>query len=418
MKHNYTLLSKNTFVYLIITFLVFLLTGWSLSLYLDNYINTELEDIYDRSEKKAKFIYEKESGNIEHFRNVTYIKLDTVPKLADYPQYRDTLLLHRDSPEQKLHRIKTVVRKHNDQYYLMDIVIGTSEFLLLREVIFNTLPPAFIILALLVVISNRFLSSYLFRPFNHILNQMKTYSVGKKLSHIKTNTREFNHMQELFEKMIENIEKDYRNLKEYTENMSHEMQTPLSVLRSKVENLMIDENLMQDNSETVKQIYDEINHLSKMGSTLNLITKIENKEFLNNEVIATGPVIENHINKISELVELKSLKIETSLSPGHKFSIDPILLDIMLTNLLRNAIKYSTADSVIEIKSDTKLEISNLGEPLPFSPEKLFERFCSGSHGKHSLGLGLSIVKQICELNEIKIVYEFKDSRHFFTLVQ
>jgi len=248
---------------------------------------------------------------------------------------------------------------------------------------------------------------------------MKYYTVGKKsdIEKIETSTVEFKKMQDLFHQMVERIEYDYRHLKEYTENMSHEIQTPLAVIRNKAENLIADESVMHRHSETVKAIYDETNHLTKLGNTLNLLTKIENGEFNKALQIDTRPVIEKHVAAVSELAALKSLSIETTLADRHRLLIDPFLLDIVLKNLLRNTISYGTPEGPIRIQTTAEsLSISNYGPAPDIPEEKLFERFYRNHQQKTSLGLGLSLVKKICELNDLRIEYRYQDGQHIFTI--
>jgi len=232
-----------------------------------------------------------------------------------------------------------------------------------------------------------------------------------------TSTEEFTRMQDLFSSMLNRIEEDFRNLKEYTENMAHEIQTPLAVVRTKLENLMGDEPVMDQYGTEIKILWDETNHLSKLSNTLNLFTKIENHEFENREDIFTEPVIEKHVTQLQEFVALKSLAITIDLSPDHTIHIDPFLLDILLKNLIWNAIRYAEPAGPIRIQTDnTQLVISNYGAPLDFPPEKLFERFYRKSESSEALGLGLALVKKICDLNRLAIHYHYSAGQHFFTI--
>lgn len=418
MKYNYKLLSKNTFVYLIITFIVFLITAEVMLFFIEQYMDDELEARFRFSEERASQHFHENDGAFHQFRNVIFHKIEKTPDLKLYPAYRDTVLLRHDSSEEEPHRIKKVLMKYKNDFYEMNIIVGTREFILLRKVILNTLLPAFLVLALLVVLINRFSSGILLRPFYKILGQMKIYNFGEKLEPVRTNTIEFNDMQNLFRNMIERIEGDYRNLKEYTENMSHELQTPLSVIRRKIEHLLTDDLVMEKKSETIKEIYNEVNHLSSLGTALNLLTKIENKEFHDSQTVKTGPVIMKHVSKITELAELKSLKLQTDLSDDHVLFIDPLLFDIVLTNLIRNALMYSTPGTTIRIETTDKFTITNESEQINLNPEKIFERFYSGEKNSKSVGLGLSIIKKICELNNITIFYNYENSLHSFVLEQ
>ena len=287
--------------------------------------------------------------------------------------------------------------------------------------IFGALIPAFILLALSVVLFNYLLAGYFFKPFNKILGLMKDYKIGqvdgRPVKEVKTNTSEFIRMQQLYLEMIDQIEKDYRNLKEYTENMAHEMQTPLTIIRNKTENLIADENVMHQQAGTVKILYDEVNHLSKLGNTLNLLTKIENGEFSDAIEVKTSPVIEKHVEAIRELAQLKSLSLETDLFKDHQLLIDPFLFDIVLKNLLRNAVHYGSPDGPIRIQTTrNSFSVSNYGKALDIPPEKLFERFFGKKGSRTSLGLGLSLVKKICELNGLSVNYSYRDNQHIFNL--
>jgi len=250
---------------------------------------------------------------------------------------------------------------------------------------------------------------------------MRLFKIGgsKKLEPISTTTTEFAKMQLLYQEMIDKIETEYYTLKEYTENMAHEIQTPLTLIRNKAENLISDEEVMKNHSAAVKTIYDETNHLSKLGTALNLLTKVEHGEYSNKIELKTKPVIEKHIESITELTGLKGLEMMSDLNDEHELIIDPLLFDIIIKNLLRNAIMYGNNSGPIKLFSDkNRLSISNFGEKLPFEEEKLFTRFHGHSSSKNSLGLGLALVKKICDLNSINILYKFEEQQHTFILEQ
>ncbi|MCK5344260.1 MAG: HAMP domain-containing histidine kinase, partial [Candidatus Heimdallarchaeota archaeon] len=277
----------------------------------------------------------------------------------------------------QLFRKKTIVFEEQGTFYQLVITKSLQDFYRLKNDIFGALIPAFIILAVAIILFNSLLSGSLFKPFNKILSQMRTYKVGSGagIKSVNTTTTEFRKMQQLYHEMVDRIENDYRNLKEYTEDMAHEIQTPLTVIRNKTENLIADEALMKQHASTIKIIYDETNHISKLGNTLNLLTKIENQEFSKIERIPTYAVIEKHIESISEVARLKSLNIERELSEQHILFIDPFLLDIVLKNLLRNALRYGNLDGPITIKTTAdSFSVSNYGPALEEMPEKIFER--------------------------------------------
>lgn len=416
---SFKLLSKTTFIYLIFAFVTFFISAIFLTHEANKFINEELEHRFGYSEHRTKR-YIKAKKDLSRLKsNPNVILLPDKPDISAYPVYSDTLIYNYDLEEMQHFRKKTTVFEANDNYYKLTMIKGMEDFYRFKDNIFEALIPAFILLALVIVLFNYLMSGYFFQPFNKILGQMKTYKVSEKVSikKVETNTKEFIKMQQLFHQMVERIESDYRNLKEYTENMAHEMQTPLTIIRNKTENLIADEAVMKRQAESVKIIYEETNLLSKLGTALNLLTKIENGEFNNAIHINTQKVIEKHVAAISELAQLKTLSIETNLSDEHHLLIDPFLLDIILKNLLRNAVSYGTADGPIRIQTTVDcLSVSNYGPPLDIPENKLFERFYHNNHTKVSLGLGLALVKKICALNELHIDYQYQAHQHIFSI--
>lgn len=419
MKKNFKLLSKTSIVYLIVTFIVFFVTAFFLFQEIDNYLDEEVEGRFKFGEHR---IMRALSKGHKPKKSKMYLKIEKIsssPEMKNFPIYKDTLIEDSESEKASFCRTKEIILKNKNDFYQIKMITRLDEFVLLKHAIANILIPAFGILAFLVVLINFVLSGFFFKPFHKILCQIKTYKVNENtnITKVNTSTLEFQKMQSLFIGMVERIEDDYKNLKEYTENMAHEIQTPLAVMRNKVLDLMSDENLMADKSLVIKSIYDEINHLSILGKTLNLLTKIENNEFKNCEKINTKEVLSELCAIHKELAELKQIDLEIKLSEENYLLIDPKLLRIMIDNLLRNALRYSSTEGTIKVISTKEsIQISNYGDKLKINPEKIFERFVSQNDDNNSIGLGLSIVKKICELNSILINYSYVEGQHLFTL--
>ncbi len=438
-KRTFKLLSKTTFIYLIFTFIVMFISAVVLTHEADEFIDNTLDHQFQRIERKVRHYLndsddsekkdagtdrqeneEKQEEEDEERKSPRWITVTPIKSAIDrsiYPMYADTLIENPDIEEMQRTRIKTVIIDSDQGLHKLTMIRSVEDMLRLRDDIFGLLIPAFILLAICIVGFNYLLSGYLFRPFNKILDVMRTYKVGRnrELPEVETTTTEFAKMQNLFQHMLNRIEYDYRHLKEYTENMAHEIQTPLAVIRNKTDNLIADDSLMNTHGKEIKTIYDETNHLSRLGQALNLITKIENGEFNQEVQVQTSPVIEQHVESIRELAALKSLSIETDLSEQHSLHMDPYLLDIVLKNLLRNAVSYGAIEGPIRIKTDeNKLMVSNYGPPQDVPPDKMFQRFFRNNHSNASLGLGLSLVKKICDISGLKVDYRYEDDQHIF----
>ena len=416
MKKQYNLLNKSLalnliFVAIAFSFAIFLIYNET-----GKFIQKESDSFFQYFSNKFKSRVEKcPIERLRHFCDVerdikihNTIKCDTSiysEKYEKHIMYKKYVLWHKaDSGRIYKATFLKEIKKYKDFYdYILIILI-----------------EVFVSLFIIVIIFNRFLSGYLFMPFVKILNIMKSYTVGKKikLREFKSTTKEFCTLKDLFEQMINRTEHDYKTLKEYTENMSHEMQTPLAIIRNKIEKLMSNDALMKENSEAVKNIYQQTNFLSKLASSLNLLTKIENKEFINNAEIKTFSIIKSQIESVKELAELKDLKFNLQLNKNHTFNIDPYLLDIILKNLISNTLKYSTKGSIIDIiTTEDKFTISNYSTEQNLNSIKIFDRFYKANSNDNSLGLGLALVKKICDINNINISF-LKNVKNSFILEQ
>lgn len=415
---SFRLLTKTTLFYLVFVFITFFVSARYLIHKSNQYIDNETEHISKFREKHIrKFLNETDS--IKNFRTTKISVLSDISDTIHYPNYKDTLIYINELEEKQLHRQKAIVIEANGKFYVVTMIININDFTKLQKDIAHRIFPSFIILALVIILFSAFMSGYLLKPFHRILLQMNKYKVGKGLhvQNVKSSTLEFQKLQYLFKKMVNRIETDYSNLKEYTENMAHEIQTPLAIIRNKAERLIADEAVMSDHKDSVKAIYNEANHLSKLGTSLNLLTKIENGEYTNTVNLNTYDTIVKHVDSIKELIELKSLTIENELHTEHELLIDPFLFDIILKNLLRNAVRYASNDGPIKIKTTKdELIISNYGKKLEVDEQKIFERFYSSDNSNQSLGLGLSLVKRICDLNQLNIEYTYTNHQHVFQI--
>jgi len=418
-KRKIKLLTKTTAIYLVFTFVAFFLSALFLNNEAEEYIDRELEERFSWTEKKISRDITRH-GKLKRKRSFIGItQVQKLPNSPEFPLYSDTLIQNDESERKLLYRKKITYTNIDGKIYKLELLQNITDFNKLQEDIFEGLIPAFLILAIVIVLFNSFLSGYLFTPFNRILKQMQSYKVGKggKVSTTPTNTFEFSTMQDLFYKMIKRTEKEYETLKEYTENMAHEIQTPISVLRNKTENFISDDNVMNNHAASVKTIYAEINHLSRLGTSLNLLTKVEHGEFNNIREMKTRDVIIRQVESISELANLRGLSFELDLSYDHALIIDPILLDVILKNLLSNSINYGTNDRPISVITNKNgLVISNSGPPTKFSENSIFSRFSKENESSASIGLGLAIVYKICQNNGLLIEYDFLENMHQFSI--
>lgn len=289
---------------------------------------------------------------------------------------------------------------------------------LIKLIAFITLALVALLLLVLFII-NRFVLNKLWHPFNNTLSELKQFNVNTNVP-IKlndSNINEFNELNKALTNMSSRVIKDYEALKSFTENASHEIQTPLAIANSKLELLIQSENFTAMQMNDIQTVHDEINRLSKLNQSLLLLTKIDNQQFQKSEQVDIAKIINKHLGKYEELITAKQISLTKNLDNTVLVLMNEALAEILISNLITNAIKHNIENGYINVALNSGgLIISNTGTVLNSNPVELFERFKKDKVNSESLGLGLSIVKKICEQYNFITDYAFKNEWHILTI--
>lgn len=280
----------------------------------------------------------------------------------------------------------------------------------------------FIVVSLLTALFfiNRFLLSKLWRPFTTTLQQLKLFNLAGQtdLQFEKTSIDEIADLNNAVSVMSKKVSKDYQTLKSFTENASHEIQTPLAVIQSKLELLIQSENLHPEHVRSIQSVYDACIRLSRLNQSLILLTKIDNQQFQEKEHVNVATLVREQLRNYEELIEIKQIQTTCTLEEACWVEVNNVMAGILLSNLLTNAIKHNVENGMIDILlTKQQLSISNSGAALKTDPAELFDRFKKDDQGSDSLGLGLSIVKKIGDQNNFIITYTFVDKVHTVTVL-
>jgi signal transduction histidine kinase len=268
------------------------------------------------------------------------------------------------------------------------------------------------------LIINRVLLKRLWKPFYSSLDVLKNFRVDKKqsLNFPLTQIDEFTFMNQTIQKTTNQAQQEYSLLKEFTENASHEMQTPLAIIRSKLDLLIQDENLSEGQSKTMQSAYGAIEKLSRLNQSLLLLAKIENNQFAETTNINLKQKLEEKLDAFHELWQNQGISVSSSLADA-TVSLNSELTDILLNNLLSNATRHNFSNGCIKIVLKEKtLEISNSSKEKELNSQQMFLRFFSQDKKSRYNGLGLSIIKQICDVAGFSIRYLFTGNEHRFIL--
>ena len=338
----------------------------------------------------------------------------------DYFNFSDTLIYGEYERASLEYRKLDSYFDYQGQYFLLTIVKPTYETNGIIKTIAAILALLYFFIVFMLVISGRLLTQRIWKPFYQTLESIKTYSFTnhKPLHTIKSNIDEFEQLNQSLKILTENNYKTYISQKQFIENASHEMQTPLSVILSKCELIYQEPKLLKNTAVEVEKIHDAANRLSKMNQSLLLLTKIENKQFSDKSQESVSEQILKIIDFFEEIKEKKDIKLNVDLDSNSIISANHILLEIMLTNLIKNAFIHNVQQGTVDISlKANNLIIINTRQPLPIEKDRFFNRFGKQSDNKDGLGLGLSIVKEICEIHGWQITYTFDEKSICFSVI-
>jgi signal transduction histidine kinase len=279
----------------------------------------------------------------------------------------------------------------------------------------------FLLFSLLVIsiLFNYLVAKRLWKPFYVSVNNASRYDIqsDKPLELPVTDIEEFIQLNEVFENMTNKMRDDYLNLKEFSENASHEIQTPLAVIRSKTDLLMQQKNLNKESLSLIKSINESTTKLFKLNQGLLLISKIENQIFHEKKLISLKQLVVNGLDNYKEILELKKINVGIDANDDAIVEMNEVLAEIMISNILSNAVRFNIDGGFINCYIDKMfLVLTNSGLASTINTEDLFKRFHKNSNHPQSVGLGLSIVKKIAETYGMQVNYFCRDTTHVIKL--
>jgi signal transduction histidine kinase len=274
----------------------------------------------------------------------------------------------------------------------------------------------FIILLVGFIKLNKSISKKLWSPFYKTLDQIKSFHLTdqRPIEFEHNNVLEFQELNTSISKLVEGNLAAFKRQKEFTENASHELQTPLAIVQAKLDLLLQDVGINTAQSKIIEDTNNALSRVSRINKNLLLLAKIENHQFLKTQTVDMSERLQTMLEFLDDLLEAR--KVEVNIQSNCLVEANPVLAEIMLTNLLMNSIRHTSINGKVEIfLSMTKLIVSNNGLGS-LDVEKLFRRFSSASIQTPGSGLGLSIVKEICEQHGWEVSYNFSESMHRFSV--
>lgn len=409
------LIVRITILFVLVSLIVFLVGGVISFNVMMREVNMEQERfLTERLDRMLTRIERRPPRDTLRWTKMKVIPLDQYHE--EMKSFSDTLVMHSQLERLEPHLQLEAIRNIDGKSYkiiLYDIIIEADD---IREGVTESLITLYLILLVAVIIIGLLASYYILRPFNQTLAEIKSFSLTKpdqKVQFPSSNVVEFKRLNSFLLDMTKKMKSDYQSLKEFSENASHEIQTPIAIVQSKLEVLMDGDNLSEEQLQQLIFTQNAIKRLSHLSTALSLITKIDNHEFDDISSVDLSASLNEMLEEFKELIELKRISKKSEIKPAVLIQADRVLIELLLTNLINNAIRHNFEEGEFKVVLESEfLMISNTGPKLEIPPDELFLRFKKSNQSTKSMGLGLAIVKKICDFYNYKIEYENNGDLH------
>lgn len=361
----------------------------------------------------------------DHFEESFFAirEISQAQALAAKDRYTDTTMYMQDADDEELElepvRMLTTAFENNGRYFELKIFNSMVEEDDLVEELFREAFWLYLILVASIILINNVVLKRLWKPFYDLLQQLKTFRLGssKELPKVETKTKEFTDLQNTISTLLQHSIETYEQQKQFIGNASHELQTPLAITINKLELLLEKGNLENTQAETVAQVLQIVERLTRLNKSLLLLTKIENRQFSDSQTISINKTVQQTVADFEEIAKYKGVTFSVNETASLSVQMDSLLANIVVANLVKNAVFHNMPDGVVVIEiSGSEIIVSNPGKTIPLNADKIFTRFYKSDTEPTGTGLGLAIVKAICDLYGFAVSYHFENNRHSFKI--
>ena len=402
-----------------------ILLGWAVFFYLGimSEVNDEVDDsLEDYSELiitrslagKELPAHDSGSNNQYFLREVD----ESYVRSHQAISYRDSMIYIKEKNETEPARILTTLFKDKEnRHYELSVFTPTIEKRDLQEAIFHLLIALFATLLIAILVTNIWVFRRSMKPFYQLLNWLDKYRLGQENEplDISTYTTEFRKLNETVKRYASHSEEIYRQQKLFIGNASHEIQTPLAVCQNRIEMLMEDESLSEEQLSELAKTYQTLEYVSKLNKSLLLLSKIDNSQFVDSANVCINELVHRYMDDYQEVYDYKEIQITLNEKENFHLQINETLATMLITNLLKNAYVHNNEHGTIQIEiGKDYITFSNSGDLQPLDEKRVFERFYQGKKKEGTTGLGLAIVAAICRQCSLAVSYRFVNNKHEF----
>lgn len=336
--------------------------------------------------------------------------------------YDATVYFELEDEDEPVRVMCTAFRMPDGQYYELKLMISILERDDMVEAMLWYLGALFLLFLICTSIGIQLVLKGVFRPLHRLLDWLHCIQPGKEVPPLDnpTKIREFRQLSDAALDMGNRSYKAYEEQKQFIENASHELQTPLAIVRGKVELLAESEGMTEQQMEQLDEIYATLGRAVKLNKSLLLLSRIENGQYTEMEDVSVDEILDELLPDLMDIYEHKQVRlIRKREEQPFIIRCNHSLAQILVSNLVKNSLLHNREEGELQVlTTPTSLVIKNTGD-VPLDGEKLFRRFYHGMDGKKdSTGLGLAIARSIALSSSLKLTYEWQDGMHTFRLVK
>ncbi|QES92474.1 HAMP domain-containing histidine kinase [Empedobacter brevis] len=304
--------------------------------------------------------------------------------------------------------------------YMLEIRTSTVEEDDLIYDLSISLVALYVFILISILLINHFGLRKAFKPFDQIISQLRKYEVGNKEKpiHVVTNVKEFSFLQNEIQRMINRNDEVFNSQKLFIENASHELQTPLTIAMNKLDLLIEESDLGEKEMLSLVDTKQTLWRMVNLNKSLLMLSRIENNQYKNNEEVNFTRLTKDLLEDYESILEAAEIKVTTNFKADFMIDFNLDLARILISNLIRNAIKHNNEERLIQIELDSnQFMISNTGKNYSLDTNVIYNRFYKQGTSEGNNGLGLSIVETIIKNQQkLKLNYRYEAPFHQFIL--
>lgn len=417
----------NKILFQISPLLLIVMTLWASWFYtvIISEVNDEVDDSLEAASEQIiiRTLAGEDVSQVNHGTNNQYYIHEVTDDYASENKHRrfiDSMVYIKSKKETEPARIlKTYFKDDDDRMLELVVSTPTIEKADLQTAILKWVLILYFSLLIIIILINVWMFKQNLSPLYVLLKWLDKYKIGGHNAPLENQTDvvEFQKLNNAALRNAQRAETLFEQQKLFIGNASHEIQTPLAICKNRLEMMMEDPNITEQQLEELIKVHKTLGSITKLNKSLLLLSKIDNGQFIEVNLIRMNTLIERYLADFREAYAYRNIDVTYTVHGNFVLEINESLAVILVTNLLKNAFVHNVDNGKIHIDVYfDSFTVANTGDDDTLDAERIFERFYHTRKREGSTGLGLALVESICKLYDLKCNYKFVDGLHQFSL--